>query len=545
MVFRNPRGENFSAIPTRRASKATISTLAIAVVLLNPASALQVTPYSACAPMCMDTPLSDASDPNASNTFDSDIVCKDSDFSGTLVGSKFQSCLNCLQGSSATSFNENDQGWFFYNLRFAFNSCVFGTSNATRPISTPCSTEAVCGPIRKAMGDGMGTPLTTGQYSYCEAYDNSFLGSMHTCRSCLKLEDDASYLSNFLVALRAGCTERPTSGLVVGLNSTLFTKDEVAITYPQGSKPRKKHKNLSTGAIIGIAVGCGLLLLATLAIVFVCLMKRRNANRLKLLQSPLHERYGAENITAPNSGAYSSPQTSPPLKKESVQMMTTLVRNFSYTRQQPQSVRDWQGNSTGKSPAYPISPPSYSPPFPNSGRDVLPAHHAYIPPEYTPPSRNSTSPLYVQQQPPSGPPSQLSPQQVPRPVPASHPQWSPSQRLSSAPNAPAVSQPPAVRRDSHSSDNLSSHPTPPPVVRNISSASRLQSTNLGARRGLAPTTVVTGMKPTGTEDSTKAKENLCRQGLGGTRAHGPEAEIPERPSPESDVGSVELWPGSY
>lgn len=83
------------------------------------------------------------------------------------------------------------------NLRFAFNSCIFGTTNATDTISTPCSTSSACGPIQKALGDGMGTPLTTGQYSYCTAYDNSFLGSsLDVCRDCLKLNNDASYLSN-------------------------------------------------------------------------------------------------------------------------------------------------------------------------------------------------------------------------------------------------------------------------------------------------------------------------------------------------------------
>ncbi|KAH7321654.1 hypothetical protein BKA65DRAFT_512689 [Rhexocercosporidium sp. MPI-PUGE-AT-0058] len=543
MVFRSPRA--FSAIQTRRSSKSSVSTLAIAVVLLSPALALQVAPNSACASLCMDSLSSDASDPNVSNTFGSDVVCKDSAYANSPVGSKFESCLNCLQGSSASSSNENDQGWYFYNLRFAFNSCIFGTANATDSFSTPCSTSTACGPIQKALGDGMGTPTTSQQYSYCSAYDNSFMGSsLDTCRDCLKLNSDASYLSNFLVALEAGCTQRPASGLVVGLNSTVFTKDEVTITFPQNPGPNKKHKSLSTGAIIGTAVGCGILLLIVLAIIFICLRKRRNAYRLKQLQSPLHERFGAENITAPTSGAFSSPQTSPPLKRESVQMtISPQVRNFSYSRHQSQMTRDWQGHSAGTSPAFSSSPPSYSPPISITAQDSLPAHHAYIPPEYTPSSRHSTSPLFVPPPPPA-PPPQPSPQQVPRPVPASYPQRSPSQRMTGRTTLTAAPHPSMFRHERNASDTVSSVPLPP-LARNMSSASRLQTTNLGARRGFAPSPVVTGVKPTETEDSRKSRERLYREGLGGTRAHGPETPIPERPSPESEAGSEELWPGSY
>lgn len=83
------------------------------------------------------------------------------------------------------------------NLRFAFNSCIFGTANTTDSISTPCSTSSVCGPLQNAIGDGMGTPTTSGQYSYCTAYDNSFMGgSLDTCRDCLRINNDANYLSN-------------------------------------------------------------------------------------------------------------------------------------------------------------------------------------------------------------------------------------------------------------------------------------------------------------------------------------------------------------
>lgn len=85
----------------------------IAVVLLSPTTALQVSPNSACSSLCMDSLTSDASDPNASNTYGSDVVCKDSDYAISSIGYKFETCLNCLQGSSASSSKENDQQWYF------------------------------------------------------------------------------------------------------------------------------------------------------------------------------------------------------------------------------------------------------------------------------------------------------------------------------------------------------------------------------------------------------------------------------------------------
>lgn len=83
------------------------------------------------------------------------------------------------------------------NLRYAFNSCIFGSTNATDTLSTPCSSSTVCGPLQKSLGDGMGTPLTSSQYSYCSSYDNSFLGSsLEICQDCLKVGSNTVYLTN-------------------------------------------------------------------------------------------------------------------------------------------------------------------------------------------------------------------------------------------------------------------------------------------------------------------------------------------------------------
>ncbi|KAI6710780.1 LPXTG-domain-containing protein [Diplocarpon mali] len=464
MLSRWPRAS--SAIPTRRAPTKAISALATVVSLLSPASALQFTPNSACASLCTDSPALDASDPNVSNTSGSDVVCRDGDYSNSPPGYCFETCLDCLQSSAASSSDENDQAWCFYNLRFALNSCIFGSTNATDPLSTPCSTSTACGPLASALGDGMGTPLTTSPYSYCTAYENTFSGS--------SLGSDvppppARAIDSLavLVALQAGCAQRPASGIVTGLNSTVFTKNEVVITSPQNPVSTKKDRGLSTETLIGMAVGCGVVLLLLVAAAFVCARKRRTARRLRQLQSPLHERFGADNITAPHSGAYSSPQTSPPFKSEGLPTSPApKVGSLGFSRERAQYAGGWQGTSIRDAPleTYPPSPPLYSPPC--SDVDPMPAHPAYLPPDYAPPSRNSTSPL--------------------------------------------SSPPPASSRD----------------VRSVSSASRLPTQNLSARRGFVPTPVQRGGEGGGSRRARKPGRR--------SRGRGPQSDI-----------SVELWPGSY
>lgn len=79
-------------------------------------SALQVSPNSPCASVCIDSPDLDKSDPGASNIFGKDITCLDQDY-GKPVGQKFQTCLSCLQGSGFSQGGESDQDWFLCECR--------------------------------------------------------------------------------------------------------------------------------------------------------------------------------------------------------------------------------------------------------------------------------------------------------------------------------------------------------------------------------------------------------------------------------------------
>lgn len=80
--------------------------------ILKPIAGLQVTPNSACAQLCIDNPTADVSDPNSSTTNGTDIVCTDEAYTSTSAGQKFNSCVSCLQNSTANSTTESDQEWF-------------------------------------------------------------------------------------------------------------------------------------------------------------------------------------------------------------------------------------------------------------------------------------------------------------------------------------------------------------------------------------------------------------------------------------------------
>jgi hypothetical protein len=90
--------------------------LLVILVLLRGIAALQVTPNSPCAALCIDDQSLDPSDPNSSNTKNSDMVCTDEDYTKSQAGTKWQGCMSCLQNSTFSQGAENDQMWFLCKL---------------------------------------------------------------------------------------------------------------------------------------------------------------------------------------------------------------------------------------------------------------------------------------------------------------------------------------------------------------------------------------------------------------------------------------------
>jgi hypothetical protein len=171
----------------------------------------------------------------------------------------------------------------------------------------------------------MQTPSVANQYGYCEANSSSFMGSFQqTCENCLRDTTETLYLANcehepslyrysalltrqfiVLIALEAGCAQRPVPGALVGLDGGLFEDKKVNITSPIVATGTK-HKSLTVGAIIGIAVGGVVFLLIVAAVIFIC-MRKRAARRNIRVKSALDSRYGNKEISSPINGAYGDP----------------------------------------------------------------------------------------------------------------------------------------------------------------------------------------------------------------------------------------------
>jgi hypothetical protein len=167
--------------------------LAIAI-FTQAAFALQVTPGSSCAALCLpneEDPFNSA----ASVTNSTDIVCKDSDYTNAGEGIRFKQCLECLQKSSKQNGTETDVAWFVYNLRFSLGTCLYGFGDEEKVINSPCVTDWACGPLKDALTSGLDKEDSS--FDYCTA-DNSILetSKIENCVSCLASSEKEVYLGN-------------------------------------------------------------------------------------------------------------------------------------------------------------------------------------------------------------------------------------------------------------------------------------------------------------------------------------------------------------
>lgn len=272
-------------------------------------SALQVTPNSPCSSVCRDSPDLDISDPNSSTTKNSDITCKDADYSGP-VGTKFKSCMTCLQTSTFSQGSESDTMWFLCtfpkftypkllltpvsdNLRYTAAFCVFGYPNATK--STPCTTSTACGQLQAGVEHGLRDPSGTTAYSYCTAGDGGAMDFSHfdACIPCISAEGTTEYLANCkpcqevcgwyhkltapdFRAIEAGCRQQPAPGTLLGLSDTVLSDKPIEIVDPASLDKEDAKSGPAVPVIVGIVVGVVAFLLIIAGITFVCLRRRRN-----------------------------------------------------------------------------------------------------------------------------------------------------------------------------------------------------------------------------------------------------------------------------
>ncbi|KAI0532427.1 hypothetical protein GGR58DRAFT_490326 [Xylaria digitata] len=348
--------------------------LLLSISFLQHGAALQVTPGSTCAAFCLDNPESDPLNPDSSNTRSSDITCTDDSFDNTATGIKFKNCLDCLQKSNATSNTESDVSWFLYNIRYSVDVCLFGFPNASSEvISSPCTINWGCQPLKKALEAGS-LDSRRDQFEYCTA-DGDFLSSNNVddCIQCFASSPNQGHLSNFMTALKAGCEQKPAPGELIGLSDSLFTGSSVNITTPPSDAMSNSKDNgfgiTSTGAIVGISLGAGLLLLGGVALFWIY---RRRQKRLFGETFNPHDdpRTGNRSITPLIGGRFSANEKRAPSQTSDhgPRAQNNFTSNAEYYKMLERGVQPNQQHYT-VGPNNPRSNP----------QSVLPAHPAYLP----------------------------------------------------------------------------------------------------------------------------------------------------------------------
>ncbi|KAI1390822.1 uncharacterized protein F4822DRAFT_163959 [Hypoxylon trugodes] len=287
----------------------TLSTL---LLLSNYVACLQVTPGSSCASVCLDQSDGDPQDPGASSTNSSDITCLDSGYGQSVTGTKFKACLNCLRESEAVNGTESDVSWFLYNMRYTLDVCVFGFPKTEKSVSSPCEIDYGCAPLADSLKTDLLSPNNGSEFGYCSGLGNS---SVEACSQCFQASTDQVYLSNFLLALQAGCEQTPKPGTLLGISGDLFSEKPINMTTPPSNSTSQADSSsqtvMTTGTIVGIATGASLLLFGGVGLFLVHHRREKKARAQDKMNSDFDPRGGSSSITAPNRGAFVSFDSKP------------------------------------------------------------------------------------------------------------------------------------------------------------------------------------------------------------------------------------------
>ncbi|KJR83786.1 uncharacterized protein SPSK_04157 [Sporothrix schenckii 1099-18] len=404
--------------PSSTPSRALGLFSAIAVLFTGTSSALRVTPGSACASYCLDNGDNNGQSANSTTT-PSDIVCNDTDYWSTTVGTRYRNCLTCLQNSTAVNGLQSDVEWYLYNVRYAVDVCLFsspGPSSSNSSTSSPCVLSGNCPSLQKALDTGNVNPSNETQYQYCTADGGVFGGTtLSNCAQCLQTNSEQTYLSNFLTALSAGCKQKPPQGDLLGLNGTLFSTTAMTIVTPSWNQTSPGQATsvtkLTTGTIVGIVVAGALLLLSAAVLFFLHWRKQRVAK----MEPFYDDRYGSDqfrpvkSISSSFSGGtapmYTTDYKSPPADRRNFELYDKIKTQHVVIPERKPYEPGTAGQRTaalwGRDTPVPTRQQLLSPKTANTsmsqhtaGGDVngpldgMPTHPAFIPRAFTRASRN-------------------------------------------------------------------------------------------------------------------------------------------------------------
>ncbi|KZL71354.1 exo-alpha-sialidase neuraminidase [Colletotrichum tofieldiae] len=357
--------------------------LVVVFSLITTISSLEVTSGSDCAALCLGGQNGTTTDTTTSGTNSSDIVCENDQYHSTGTGIKFKNCINCLQKSQATKGPESDAAWFMYNVRYAVDVCLFNFPDAISNINSPCIINSACLPLKNALTSGLIAPEAENAYDYCTADSDKFSSSSWwSCVRCLQSSESQSYLSNFLIALKAGCQRKPADGSLIGLTGQLFSEVAVNITdtATNTTMPGDGGASATTmtlGTIVGIAVGGGLVFVGAICL-FIIYCRKQRKQKLKdkgrLDQQP--PRSNGSSFTATNKSPYipiGDHKKSSSIRSYNYELQekqNTLVSNADYYDKLEQEIQ------SGREIAHYNFDPHSGHHGPGS---AIPTHPAYIP----------------------------------------------------------------------------------------------------------------------------------------------------------------------
>ncbi|KAK1672584.1 hypothetical protein BDP55DRAFT_558028 [Colletotrichum godetiae] len=254
--------------------------LVATVSLVSTAYCLDVTPGSDCAALCLGGSNGTSLDTSASPTNSSDIVCENNQYHTSGKGIKFKNCVSCLQDSQATKGSDSDTAAFLRNIRYAVDSCIYSFPEVVSDLNSPCGIKAACEPLRTALTTSLTTSNSDNTYDYCTADGAKFPTGYWSCVKCLQSSEQQSYLSNFLIALKAGCQQKPALGSVIALTGQIFSDTPVNISEQSTNTTMPgdggaSATTMTMGTIVGIAVGGGLVFIGAICLFIVYCRKQR------------------------------------------------------------------------------------------------------------------------------------------------------------------------------------------------------------------------------------------------------------------------------
>lgn len=131
-----------------------------------------------------------------------------------------------------------------------------------------------------------------------------------------------------MVALKAGCTQKPEPGKIINLAGSIFSKDAINATTDNQvviapTTPVEQNRGgLTTGAYAGIGVAGAAIVIILAVVCYIGWRKKQDREKRDEIASRLDEQFGNGRITGPVPGAFGDPYASQGSPYQNVGMTT-------------------------------------------------------------------------------------------------------------------------------------------------------------------------------------------------------------------------------